>query len=69
MTFDTLDLAHLPRKLGISRSRPSCFDGTVWSNIRYGLADATNEEVEARRPMIGVARDRPAAAMAGQPSW
>ncbi|MEO8394495.1 MAG: ABC transporter ATP-binding protein, partial [Chloroflexota bacterium] len=49
----TLDLSHYHAKLGIVTQSPFLFDGTVWSNIRYGRADATNAEVERAAHMIG----------------
>ena len=49
----TLDLSHYHAKLGIVTQSPFLFDGTVWSNIRYGRANATNEEVERAAHTIG----------------
>ncbi len=49
----TLDLGNYHAKLGIVTQSPFLFDGTVWSNIRYGRADATNAEVERAAHMIG----------------
>ena len=49
----TLDLSSYHSKLGIVTQSPFLFDGTVRSNIRYGRADALNDEVERAAHTIG----------------
>lgn len=41
-----LDLASYHEKLGIVTQTPFLFDGTVRENIRYGKADASDDEIE-----------------------
>lgn len=49
----TLNLSEYHAKLGIVTQSPFLFDGTVRTNIRYGRAGATEEEVEHAAHMIG----------------
>ncbi|MBZ0303658.1 MAG: ABC transporter ATP-binding protein/permease [Anaerolineae bacterium] len=48
-----LDLQAYHSKLGIVTQTPFLFDGTVMDNIRYGLADATDEAVRRAAEMVG----------------
>jgi ABC-type multidrug transport system fused ATPase/permease subunit len=48
-----LDLEWYRSHLGIVTQTPFLFDGTIRSNIRYGKADATNEEIERAAHQIG----------------
>jgi ATP-binding cassette subfamily B protein len=49
----TLDLSDYHAKLGIVTQSPFLFDGTVMDNIRYGKANATDEEVRRVAEMVG----------------
>jgi ABC-type multidrug transport system fused ATPase/permease subunit len=49
----TLDLSDYHSRLGIVTQTPFLFDGTVRENIRYGKADASDEEVEQVARMVG----------------
>ncbi len=49
----TLDLQQYRHHLGIVTQSPFLFDGTVMDNIRYGVQDATDEEVMAAAQRIG----------------
>jgi ATP-binding cassette, subfamily B, bacterial len=49
----TLDLSDYHAKLGIVTQSPFLFDGTVLDNIRYGKANATDEEVKRVAEMVG----------------
>ncbi|MFN8560801.1 MAG: ATP-binding cassette domain-containing protein [Anaerolineae bacterium] len=49
----TLDLSDYHSKLGIVTQTPFLFEGTVRSNIRYGRANATQDEVERAAHTIG----------------
>ncbi len=49
----TLDLSAYHGKLGIVTQSPFLFDGTVRENIRYGMADATDAEVERVAALVG----------------
>jgi len=48
-----LDLDDYHARLGIVTQTPFLFDGTVIDNIRYGKADATDEEVRRVAEMVG----------------
>lgn len=48
-----LDLANYRERLGIVTQSPFLFDGTIRENIRYGKADATDQEVEQVARMVG----------------
>jgi ATP-binding cassette, subfamily B, bacterial len=48
----SLDLSDYHSKLGIVTQAPFLFDGTVRENIRYGKANATDEEVERVANMV-----------------
>ena len=49
----SLDLQVYRQHLGIVTQSPFLFDGTVMDNIRYGVQDATDEEVMAAAQRIG----------------
>ena len=49
----TLDLSAYHGKLGIVTQTPFLFDGTVRDNIRYGMADASDEEVARVASLVG----------------
>jgi ABC-type multidrug transport system fused ATPase/permease subunit len=49
----TLDLGDYHARLGIVTQTPFLFDGTVMDNIRYGKADASDEEVRRVAEMVG----------------
>ncbi len=49
----TLDLNAYHGKLGIVTQTPFLFDGTVRDNIRYGMADASDEEVARVASLVG----------------
>ena len=51
MTVDGIDVRELRREdlwklIGVIPQRAFLFSGTIASNVRYGDADATDEEVE-----------------------
>jgi ATP-binding cassette, subfamily B, bacterial len=48
-----LDLGDYHSRLGIVTQVPFLFDGTVLDNIRYGRADATDDEVRGAAQMVG----------------
>jgi len=48
-----LDLASYHEKLGVVTQTPFLFDGTVRENIRYGKADASDEDVERVAHLVG----------------
>jgi ATP-binding cassette, subfamily B, bacterial len=48
-----LDLGDYHSRLGIVTQVPFLFDGTVLENIRYGRADATDDEVRHAAQMVG----------------
>jgi ABC-type multidrug transport system fused ATPase/permease subunit len=49
----SLDLGRYRARLGIVTQTPFLFDGTVLDNIRYGKADATDEEVTQAAQHVG----------------
>jgi ATP-binding cassette subfamily B protein len=49
----TLDLGDYRARLGIVTQSPFLFDGTVMDNIRYGKADASDDEVRRAAHMVG----------------
>ena len=49
----TLDLDDYHARLGIVTQTPFLFDGTVLDNIRYGRADASDEEVRRVAEVVG----------------
>ena len=49
----TLDLSQFRKQLGIVSQMPFLFSGTIADNIRYGRADATDEEIEDIASKIG----------------
>ncbi len=49
----TLDLSSYRSRLGVVTQTPFLFDGTVLDNIRYGKADATDEEVRQVAQTVG----------------
>ena len=48
-----LDLSEYHSKLGVVTQSPFLFDGTVRDNIRYGRADATDDEVMRVANLVG----------------
>ncbi|MBK8024430.1 MAG: ABC transporter ATP-binding protein [Chloroflexi bacterium] len=49
----SLDLADYRSRLGIVTQSPFLFEGTIRDNIRYGMPDATDEEVEQAANLVG----------------
>jgi ABC-type multidrug transport system fused ATPase/permease subunit len=43
--YDTLDIAHLRRYIGVVPQDPVLFSGTIFENITYGRPDADKEDV------------------------
>ncbi len=49
----SLDLSAYRSQLGVVTQTPFLFDGTIMDNIRYGKADASDEEVKRAAELVG----------------